>query len=38
VDFLCTVCGETVSCINEDVYIKIDTPEDHAKCRQMRQA
>jgi hypothetical protein len=38
VDLLYKVCDETVSCMNKDVYIRIDAPEDHAKCRQMRQA
>jgi primosomal protein N' len=37
VDLLCKVCDETINCMNIDVYIRIDTPEDHAKCHQMRQ-
>jgi hypothetical protein len=38
VDLLYRVCGEMVNYTNEDVYIRIDTPEDRVKCRQMRQA
>jgi hypothetical protein len=36
VDLLYKVCGEMVSCTNKNVYIRIDVPEDRAKCRQMR--
>jgi hypothetical protein len=35
VDLLCRVCSETVCCMNEDVYIKIDMPKDPTKCCQM---
>ncbi len=38
VDLLCRVCDETVSYTNEDVYIRTDALENHAKCRQMHQA
>jgi hypothetical protein len=38
VDLLCSVCDETVGCTKEDVYIKIDTFEDRAKCRQICRA
>jgi hypothetical protein len=35
VDLLYRVCGETVDCMNEDVYIRIDALEDCTKCRQI---
>ncbi len=38
VDLLYRVCNETVNCTNEDIYIRINVPEDHAKCHQMRHA
>ncbi len=38
VDLLCRVCSETVNCMNKDVYIRIDVPENHAKCHQLPQA
>jgi len=38
VDLLSRVYGETVSCTDEDVYIRINAPKDRAKCRQMRRA
>ncbi len=35
VDLLCRVCGKTVGYTNEDIYIRIDTPKDRAKCHKM---
>jgi hypothetical protein len=38
VDLLCKVCDKTIDCMNKDVFIRIDTLEDCAKCRKMHQA
>jgi hypothetical protein len=38
VDLLCKVYSEIVACTNEDIYIRINAPEDHAKCHQMHRA
>jgi hypothetical protein len=38
VDLLYRVCDETIGYMNEDVYIRIDAPEDRAKFHQMHRA